>query len=80
MGFLIQTTEIHLLKTSDIPSSDTFQIIPHSGNGQIIPIAQFIGHRFKLKLCTLVHFALASKNVSFDGCQSSERMDIALPD
>jgi hypothetical protein len=42
MGFLIQTTEIHLLKTSDIPSSDTFQIIPHSGNGQIIPIAQFI--------------------------------------
>jgi hypothetical protein len=40
----------------------------------------FIGHRFKLKLCTLVHFALASKNVSFDGCQSSERMDIALPD
>jgi hypothetical protein len=41
---------------------------------------KFIGHRFKLKLCTLVHFALASKNVSFDGCQSSERMDIALPD
>jgi hypothetical protein len=73
-GFLTYTDSQGLINSGSFKVDITNLTISFTDNDE------FIGHRFKLKLCTLVHFALASKNVSFDGCQSSERMDIALPD